>query len=155
MTLRRALPQQPAWHRRENSNALVSQSYVQPLQPSLAAKSAASTEQPNEPTHSQSYGRGWPEQEVATLSANERAGEVQHDSIQHASQQSSLGTGRAGGAGFKVHRFHDESKLTEATALLLLQALNEHHASLLKTSQTLCEASRQLKEASLLSKNHK
>ena len=112
-------------------------------------------EQLSEPTHSQSYGRGWPEQTEATSSANERAGEVQHDSMQHASQQSSLGTGRAGGAGFEVHRFHDESKLTEATALLLLQALNEHRASLLKTSQRLCEASRQLKEASLLLKTHK
>ena len=157
MTLRRALPQQPARHRRENSNALVSQTCAQPSQASLAAGSTARTErgQPHEPPHSHSYGRGWPEPTEATLSANEGAGEVQHDSMQHASKPSSLETSRAVAAGYEVHKFHDEPKLSEATALLLLQALNEHRASLLNTSQTLCEASRQLREASLLLKNHK
>ena len=157
MVLRRALPQQPARHQPKDGNRLISQSYAQPSQASLAAGSAASVEreQPEEQTHSQSYDRGWPEQRGATLSANERDGEVQHDSVQHASQQSSLGTGRAGGADLKEHMLHDKSELTEATALRLLQALDEHRASLDKTSQTLCEASRQLKEASLLLKGHK
>ena len=136
---------------------MVSQTYAQPSQASLAAGNAASTkiEQPNRQTRSQSYGRAWPAEKGATPSAKESGGEVQHDSMLHASQQSSLGTGRAGGADLQQHSIHDKSTLTEATALRLLQALNEHRASLFEISETLCEASRQLKEASLLLKGHK
>ena len=155
--MRRALPQQPAQHLREDELATASQKHAQPSQAGLAAGSAASTEreQPNEGRHSQSYGRRSPEQKLAALAATERGGEIHYDSMQRASQDGSLGTGRAGGADLEQHNIHDESKLTEATALRLLQALNEHHASLLKASQTLCEASRQLKQASLLLKGHR